>query len=111
MGSTFAFVFPSLPEPPRPLMPAPPRKMPAPARRRPASARLVLAGLLFLLLAAGAAAAFLRPDQLFRSGQQALQRHDFARAQRAFEDYLWYRPRSAAAHLLAARAARRRDAL
>jgi tetratricopeptide (TPR) repeat protein len=78
---------------------------------RPAGARLVLLGLLVLVLAAAVAGAYLWPDYLFRSGQQALARHDFPQAQRAFERYLWYRPRSAPAHLLAARAARRHDAL
>ncbi len=51
------------------------------------------------------------PEYLFRCGQEALQRRDFPQAQGAFERYLWYRPGSAAAHRLAAQAARRRGSV
>jgi tetratricopeptide (TPR) repeat protein len=53
------------------------------------------------------AGALLWPDHLYRRGERALARRRFAEARQAFERYLWYRPRSASAHLLAARAARR----
>jgi tetratricopeptide (TPR) repeat protein len=83
------------------------RKLVPTVRRSPVRALVVAAGVCLLGVAAGA---LLWPDHLFRWGQRALARREFAQAQRAFEHYLWYRPRSAAAHLLAARAARRGDA-
>ncbi len=88
-------------------MPGLPPKLVSAIRLRPGRALAATAGACLIALAAGA---FLWPDHLFRCGQQALGRRQFAEAQRAFERYLWYRPGSATAHLLAARAARRRDA-
>ena len=84
-----------------------PRKLVPAVRRPPVRPLALAAGVALVALAAGA---WLWPDHLFRLGQQALGRRQFAQAQREFERYLWYRHRSATAHLLAARAARRRDA-
>jgi tetratricopeptide (TPR) repeat protein len=74
-------------------------------RRRP-----IACGVLVVLLGT-ASWLWLWPDHLFRSGEQALGRGDYTRAGRQFERYLRYRPRSAAGHRLAARAALRRGAL
>src|SRR5690349_17334846 len=83
-----------------------PTKLVGAVRRAPVRAALAAAAVCLFGLAAGA---WLWPDHLFRCGQQALGRRRFAEARRAFERYLWYRPGSATAHLLAARAARRGD--
>jgi tetratricopeptide (TPR) repeat protein len=64
--------------------------------------------LVFTALAAGGI--FLAAEYQFRAAERDLDRHAFAEAQRGFDWYLRLHPSSARAHLLAAQAARRRDA-
>jgi tetratricopeptide (TPR) repeat protein len=78
-----------------------------PLARRPCRA---LAPLALVLPAVGIAVAFLWAEHHLDVGRRALDRHAFAAAQHHFELYLKVHFRSATGHLLAAQAARRRDA-
>lgn len=80
------------------------------ARRRPWRALLVLAGFAALALGGTVGGISLWSGSHYRAARQALERGDFDRAQEHLNCCLKVRPGSALLHLLAAQAARRRDA-
>jgi tetratricopeptide (TPR) repeat protein len=81
--------------------------LPRPLARHPRRVALALA---LVLLGAGAAAVLLGARYQLDAARRALDHYDFQQAQNHLDLYLMVHFRSAGGHLLAARAARRRDA-
>src|SRR5207249_2930700 len=83
------------------------QKLLALPRRHP---RLAVPALVLALAAVGALAVLLWARYHLHAAQRALERYDLDEAQHHLDRYLKVHPGSAAAHLLAAQTARRRDA-